>query len=526
MASASTQPQMGFFIASVRHFFSLGFTRHSASRHSSSPHRGPRPYSTRLYHPQDRDSPRLEARKETKSMATSTTSSILVSTSPEERPLSSMQVETPNSLRRFCIHWFTAYRILIGLVIVINLLILGLLLGLYSNTGAALLATAANLLASIIVRQEDLINVSFRLVARIPFSLPLRLRVIIADLHHYGGVHIGCAISSLIWYTIFVAVNTTQYARDYKKGTMTSWQWADICTCYIVLLSIIAICITALPRLRSTFHNTFERTHRFAGWFALLVLWLNTGIQTHTSPSAPPLYASPALWLLAATTFLIILPWLRIRQVPITATHLSTREIKLTFPHKNMPHTCTSRFSLSPLTEWHAFATIPSPDGDTASIVISAAGDWTRSIVANPPTKLWIRAPPTANFLTFAPLFTRILLVATGAGIGPILSLLSTLPQSPNSPSSPQLVKILWLTPNPHAPHWSFALNAIRAIDAAPLLLDSKQGRRDIVFEAQYAAQAWDVEAVFVVGNKGVTDGVVRGVMGVGRKGFGAVFDS
>jgi hypothetical protein len=305
----------------------------------------------------------------------------------ESRPNNSTRANSPLSgVRRFCYRWLTAYRMLIALTFAINMVMLSVLVALNFRPVGVLEAVAANLMISVLVRQEDLINFSFSLVARIPSSLPLAFRKIIADSHHYGGVHIGCGISALAWYILFVVVNTWACVRRVADGSITAWQWADLATTYTFLVFVLLMCISALPRLREKFHNSFERTHRFGGWCAILVIWLNCGIHTIVDPNHTPLYKSRAIWLLAFTTFLIILPWLRIRRIPIHAQAISNREVKLTFPYAHMAYTSTSRFSTAPLTEWHAFATIPAPDGATASIIISAAGDWTKSLIAAPPS--------------------------------------------------------------------------------------------------------------------------------------------
>ncbi|KAJ4375889.1 hypothetical protein N0V83_001167 [Neocucurbitaria cava] len=427
--------------------------------------------------------------------------------------------------RRLQLHWLTAYRLLIGLTLAINLAVLIAWLNTYLPLAGLLQATSTNLFVAVLIRQEDLLNASFFLLAKIPLRLPLRIRKTIADFHHYGGFHIGCALSALMWYCVFVAANTIHTIKNVNRGNMTAWMWADIVTCYAFLTFILFICVTAHPRLRVKFHNTFEHTHRFGGWAAILVLWINSGVGTKAQNADQPLYQSPALWLLAATTFLIILPWLRIRRVPIHAALVSSREVKLTFPYPGMPYTSTTRFSLSPLMEWHAFATIPSDDGFTANIIISQAGDWTRNLIKNPPQRIWIRKPATANFLAFTPVFNSVLLVATGAGIGPMLSLLQS-PAVAKMKTEGRQVRVMWCVYDPDAPHWKFVQEVIRKVDPMPKIFDSKQGRPDVVFEAMYMKHACDIETVMVVSNKKVTDEVVREVKAHGGAAYGAVFDS
>jgi hypothetical protein len=345
-----------------------------------------------------------------------------------------------------------------------------------------------------------------------------------ADFHHYGGVHIGCAVSALLWYCLFIVVNTQACVVSVEARSMTGWHWADIATCYVFLTLIAMICILAIPHLREKVHNCFERTHRFGGWASLAVLWINSGIHTKVNTNVS-LYSNPSIWLLSMATFCIILPWLRIRRIPIQAHAVSTREVKLTFPYASMPYTSTARFSRSPLVEWHAFATIPSPDGFTANIIISAAGDWTKSLISNPPEHMWIRQPATRNFLALTPVFNSVLLVATGAGIGPMLSLLAS-PAIEAMKAEGKKIRVMWCVHNPDAPHWKFVQTMIRNVDPMPKIFDSRTRRPDIPFEARYMAHVNDLEAVMIVSNKKVTDDVIQEVKAHGRAAYGAVFDS
>ncbi|KAF1919340.1 hypothetical protein BDU57DRAFT_512387 [Ampelomyces quisqualis] len=430
----------------------------------------------------------------------------------------------PSWPHRFCLHWLTAYRVLIALTFIANLVVLILMVRLDLPLEESLTATAANLLVSVVVRQEDLINASFDLIAKLPSNLPLSIRKFVADFHHYGGVHIGCAVSALLWYCLFIAVTTREGVRLFGQRAMTGWHWSDIATCYLFLLLIALVCLAAIPKIRELLHNSFERSHRWGGWSALALLWINSGIHTKID-ATHALYKSPSIWLLAVTTFLIILPWLRIRRVAIQAHLISSREVMLTFPYKDMPPNSTSRFSLAPLKEWHAFATIPSKDGSSAAILISAAGDWTKKIIANPPSRIWIRKPAAANFLAFTPIFNSVLLVATGAGIGPMLSLLSS-PAIKSMQADGKRIRVMWCVYDPNAPHWAFVQTAIRNVDPMPKIFDSKQGRPDIAFEARHLAHKHELEAVMIVSNKKVTNDVVREVKAHGGAAYGAVFDS
>lgn len=389
---------------------------------------------------------------------------------------------------------------------------------------APLTATAANIMVAVLLRQEEIINLGFTLVSKLSATLPLAVHRTIGGVHHYGGLHIGCALSALLWYIIFTGLNTARVLNLLKLGYMTTLLYIDITTAYAALLAILLICASAIPQFRARFHNTFEATHRFGGWAALLTLWIHAGITTLTPDASVPLYVHPSLWLLFIATLLLLLPWLRIRRVPITSSIVSTREIQLTFPYPSMPYTSTLRFSTAPLMEWHAFATIPIND-TTAKIIISRAGDWTSSIITAPPVKLWIRSSPTLNFLAFAPLFNNVLLVATGAGIGPMLSLLAS-PSLSRMRTQGRKVKVMWCVYDPYAAHWAFVLEAIKEVDPGANIFDSKAGRPNVAFEARWLAQKEDVEAVMVVSNPKVTKEVVHECKMCGLAAYGAVFDS
>jgi hypothetical protein len=58
------------------------------------------------------------------------------------------------------------------------------------------------------------------------------------------------------------------------------------------------------------------------------------------------------------------------------------------------------------------------------SIIVSGAGDFTNRIIAEPPRYLWVSGIPTYGMLGVAPLFQSVLLIATGPGIGPRLSII------------------------------------------------------------------------------------------------------
>lgn len=159
----------------------------------------------------------------------------------------------------------------------------------------------------------------------------------------------------------------------------------------------------------------------------------------------------------------IILPWIRLRKVPVRAEVLSSHAVRLYFDYgkygfllhlqlgtdKNVEFLLLSpvtpvpgsftRISDNPLMEWHGFATVPEPGKKGYSLVVSKAGDWTTHQIENPPSKLWVRGVPTCGVLRIVPLFRRLVFVATGSGIGPC---------APCILEQRVPIRLLWTSPN------------------------------------------------------------------------------
>lgn len=220
--------------------------------------------------------------------------------------------------------------------------------------------------------------------------------------------------------------------------------------------------VFAYPAMRAKLHDSFDLTHRFLGWTALALVWAQIVlfINDNRTPGEKLPHAckhNAAFWLQCIITFSIILPWLRLRKVNVRAVTLSKHATRLYFNYSMYtyflqtsgnigshviarPGTGTAiRITHSPLKEWHAFATIPEPERNEFSLIVSRAGDWTSNVIQNPPTKLWVRGIPTHGVLRTVPLFRRMILVATGSGIGPCANTIfeGRIP-----------VRLLWTSPN------------------------------------------------------------------------------
>jgi NAD(P)H-flavin reductase len=180
------------------------------------------------------------------------------------------------------------------------------------------------------------------------------------------------------------------------------------------------------------------------------------------------------------------------------------------------------KVSTKPLLEWHAFATIPDEGGNGKingfSVVVSNAGDWTKEIIMSPPTKLWVRGDPLYNLLYTSNLFKRIVVVATGSGIGPCLSLLY---------ANVTPCRVLWSTSQPGTTYGPKIMNSVLKADSEAIVWNTRTlGRPDMVLLTYQLVLESSAEAVFIISNPKVTRKVVYSMETRGIPAYGAIFDS
>jgi hypothetical protein len=426
--------------------------------------------------------------------------------------------------------WFSVYHRLHLLVLLPNLLTM-IILGakdklLTLPTTDMALAVAVNITAAVLIRQELVINMLFAIFGKCPHWLPLRIRRFAAKIYHLGGLHSGAAIAATVWYTILNAVILKDYLQAYDVAGWKDRLPIAIVT-FIIDFLFVGMIVFALPKLRSKFHNTFEVVHRFTGWTAVALFWVQFFLLADTQRKrqipmqslAALVCQSPLLYLLTIITICLIFPWLRLRKVSVVAEPLSSHAVRLHFKYTNLPLCAAPRFSHSPLKEWHAFAGIPEADGIGFSIIVSKAGDWTGRLISSPPKSIWVRGIPARGVLHIAPIFKSMVLVATGSGIGPILSLLTA--RGINC-------RIIWSTKDPVRTYRQRIVDDVLIADSEAIIINTNGGkaRPDLVQEAHNLYRDSNAEAVFVISNPAVTRKVVFGLESRGVPTFAPIFDS
>ncbi|EFQ32393.1 tat pathway signal sequence [Colletotrichum graminicola] len=433
--------------------------------------------------------------------------------------------------------------------------------------GTCATAVSANLLAALFIRNEHTVNAMFKVFVLFPAArTPLAIRRALAKVYSYGGIHSGCGVASFFWFVAFLVVITGDFANP---NAVRAYILLDS---YLICALLAAIIGFAHPRARVLLHNWFEGTHRFLGWSVILLFWALVMMLAEDSssnsaaavPYAAALVATPSFWMLIAITLLVAYPWTRLRLRDVEAEAMSDHVVKLNFDYADVHYGQAVRLTDAPLRETHAFAVIPNPaaprtadDVEKArqglsnagkkgfSVLVSNAGDWTDKIIRNPPKKMWTRGVPQYGVLRVASLFEPCIVVATGSGIGPCLSLFVQKPDHP--------VRIVWSTQRPAETYGQAVIDTLYRADPDAVIIDTKKtGRPDLVAityriwetsrrralglaqnEGGVAAAAAAVakntgpcEAVVIISNQKVTRKVVYGLESRGIPAYGAIFDS
>ncbi|KAI8969609.1 nonribosomal peptide synthetase 12 [Trametes punicea] len=412
---------------------------------------------------------------------------------------------------------FSLYRRLFGVVFITNMAIFIATAVRGANTHQLGLIVVANLFCAILMRQDYVINAFFTVACMVPSSWPLFIRRIVARVYHIGGLHSGCAVSGVVWLILFTIRATRELLN---KETISV---ATVAVTYFILALLVGMVLFAFPKVRSTHHDAFERTHRFLGWTAAALVWVQVILLTNDyrprdQPLGKALVQSPAFWLVVILTGSIILPWLRLRKVPVRAEVLSNHAVRLYFDYVTPKPGHFTRISDDPLFEWHGFAAISEPGRTGYSLVVSKAGDWTSKMINNPPKELWVRGVPTYGVLRIAPLFRRMVLVATGSGIGPCapVILAQRIP-----------IRLLWTSPDVRKTFGDNLVDSILAASPDAVIYDTrKHGKPDMVKLTYKLVKEHNAEAVAIISNQKLTQKVVYGMMSRGIPAFGAIWDS
>ena len=346
----------------------------------------------------------------------------------------------------------------------------------------------ANLALAVLIRQQYVINLLFRLASSVPTHWPLRIRWTMGKVYHFGGLHVGASVCATAWFP-FTA-----------PSLVLTW---------VILALLLTMIVLALPVLRARQHNWFERAHRFGGWSVLALFALHAAATANTA----------CLWALGLVTFSVLLPWLRLRRVPVRIERPSRHVALVRFGYGVTPFAGSSTaVSRNPLLEWHSFANVPTPGQPGFRLTISRAGDWTGALIDDAPPYLWVKGIPTAGVGNIDKLFRKVVWVATGSGIGPCLPHLL-------AGDTPSL--LVWSTRHPRQTYGDALVDEILAVQPDAVIWDTDAaGKPDLLALTYQAYRQSGAEAVICISNKSTTWQIVEELELRGIPAFGAIWDS
>ena len=313
----------------------------------------------------------------------------------------------PHPLRGIRLRVLIIYRCLFSLVWLTNIVALMCILAIPS-IGRQWISIIAfiNLTTAVLIRQDFIVNAIYTVCCSAPKWYPLAIRLRLAKVYHFGGLHSGAATAAVCWLTGTFGYNIKCHVGTCSLPSKPSI--ATLVTTALILLLLFSMIIFAWPPFRKRHHNIFERVHRLSGWSAVALIWAQVILTARDAQLATPgrqslghaVVQSPQFWMLVAVTISIATSWLNLRQVSVDTEVLSDHAVRLHFNYAVPVNGSFARISERPLLEWHSFATIAAPTADNDhprgySMVVSRAGDWTSRQIDHPPMKLWTRGVPS-----------------------------------------------------------------------------------------------------------------------------------
>ncbi|KAL8103642.1 adenylate-forming reductase 03009-like [Apium graveolens] len=415
---------------------------------------------------------------------------------------------------------FTVYKRLFMVCLALN--ITGLVLAAtgsfsYARNHAAIFAIG-NILVLTLCRSEACLRIVFWMAVNL-FGwswVPLHLKLAITSLlQSLGGIHSGCGVSSVAW--LIYALLLTLKDRD-----NTSPEIIGVASAILGLLFL--SCLAAFPLIRHLHHNVFERTHRFAGWASLGLLWafiiltVTYDPETKSYRDQSKLIRQQEFWLTLAITILTFLPWITVRRVPVTVSAPSGHASLIKF-RGGVKAGILGRISPSPLSEWHAFGII-SDNKQEHMMLAGAVGDFTKTLVSKPPKHLWVRQVHFAGLPYLVNMYDRVLVVATGSGICVFLSFLLQ-PCSAN-------VSVLWVAKGIEQNFGKEIQEMVSGFPKEKVIVHDTAvfGRPNVSQMSVDAARKWGAEVVIVTSNPQGSRDVVNACKASGIPAFGPIWDS
>ncbi|KAF2678910.1 hypothetical protein K458DRAFT_463101 [Lentithecium fluviatile CBS 122367] len=420
--------------------------------------------------------------------------------------------------------WFNTYRKFFTFVTLLNLT--GIIMAALNrfpyaenHLGALVLG---NLLCAILFRNE--LFMRFLYIVAIyglrnwaPMSIKYAATSI---LQHVGGIHSGCALSGAGW-LVYKIVDIIRYRAVQHTAVIVS----GIITNILIIISV----LSAFPWVRNTYHNVFEKHHRFIGWLGLAVSSIFHSLTTwmfvvmgnsydikvgQWRTDAQTLLSAQELWFAV-----ILIPWITLREVPVEVEIPSPKVAILRF-NRGMQQGLLGRISRTSIMEYHAFGIISEGRKSPYHYMICGVqGDFTKDLVANPPKTVWTRELKFAGVGHASAMYKRGIRVCTGTGIG---AALSTCIQSPNW-------FLIWIGSDQEKTFGPTIAGLIhKHIEPERMILwDSKKrgGRPNTMELLKDTWTRFGAEVIFITSNMQGNDEMMQGCRAEGLHAFGTLWD-
>ncbi|KAF2276598.1 uncharacterized protein EI97DRAFT_473796 [Westerdykella ornata] len=417
--------------------------------------------------------------------------------------------------------WFNTYRKFFTFVTLLNLTgIILAALGKFpyaeNHLGALVLG---NLLCAIMVRNELFMRFLYMVaIYGLRSWAPLRIKYAATSvLQHVGGIHSGCALSGAGW-LVYKIVDIIRYRAIQHPGVIAS----GIITNVFIIISV----LSAFPWVRNTYHNVFEKHHRFIGWLGLATTWMFVVMGNvydiklgEWRSDAHTLLSAQELWFAVFMTIFILIPWVTLREVPVEVEIPSPKVAVLKFK-RGMQQGLLGRISRTSVMEYHAFGIISEGrKADCHYMICGVQGDFTRKLVEKPPTTIWTRELKFAGVGHASAMFNRGIRICTGTGIG---AALSTCIQSKNW-------FLIWIGSDQEKTFGPTITGLIRKhIEPERMILwDSKKrgGRPDTMALLKDTWVRFNAEVIFITSNMQGNDEMMQGCRAAGLHAFGTLWD-
>ncbi|GHH56585.1 hypothetical protein GCM10017774_74900 [Lentzea cavernae] len=371
----------------------------------------------------------------------------------------------------------------------------------------ALRLVLLNLLVAVLLRSAAATDSAYRCAVALGRGRSPAVRRVAGWAEGYGGLHVGFALSATLW---FLVMNGSMLRSDVYPPTCVAVNG-------FLVVAFTGVQISAVGPVRHRAPGLFRVLHRCGTWTVVGLLWLQMDfvlVRRHRGTFwAEAVLPSPEFWLLVATSALLVLPWLRLRRVPVEVVRVSSEVVELRLGLERARPGALTMVSRTPLGPCHRFTLVVEPRRGGATLVVSRRLDWVSDLVDFPQSHLWVHAAPALAGSYLGHLHRSAIFVVTGTAIAEGLARLA---RTGNS------TELVWVV---HGPVRAYGMDFVDRVEVlAPDLVivdTSVQPDVDFLEMARELHSSAGSDAVGVAGSREVVREVREGLARDGVPTFG-----